>query len=132
LAELAQLLKLAGISPMAAPDDPEKLANFPPQDDADCMDVDVDSDGSLVPTEENADYDYGINPTSRKGYEYNTDPYQYQGNAQIPVRYVPAKSGDNPLPLWNEGIKQFSTYLKEVEASRLRRHKPAKRFNSKP
>src|SRR4051794_4619964 len=80
LEEIAQLLKLAGISPVSQPDVPEIAT-----DNNGAFDVDVDDEGSIsIPTDENADYDYGINPTSRKGHEYNTDPYQYQGNAQIP------------------------------------------------
>src|SRR5689334_954884 len=83
LGELARLLALAGVSDAATPADSPIEPEAPGHND--CMDVEVDSDGALVQADENADYDYGINPTSRKGYDYNTDPYQYQGNAQIPV-----------------------------------------------
>ncbi len=103
LGELAELLKLAGVS--------GKCDTVEPTGD-----VAVDS---MIPipgqTDENADHDYGINPTSRKGYVYDVDPYKYQGDAEIPTRYVPAKSADNPLV--KEG-KPFISYLKEIEASR--------------
>jgi hypothetical protein len=121
LSELAELLKLAGISGQAdtvAHDDIET-------DDNGTFDVEIDGDGSICmpQTSENAEYDYGKNPTSRKGFVYDIDPYKYQGDAELPTRMVPAKSGDNPLIRFRENAKSFAAYLQEVERPRRRKTK---------
>ena len=112
LIELSDLLHAAGVDQSHEID----------TDDNGAFDVDVDSDGAISITDENADFDYGNNPTSHKGFEYDIDPYKYQGDAELDVRYTPAKSADNPLPYIREG-KGFVTYLKEVEDKKSKKLK---------
>lgn len=96
--ELFRLLSLAGLSPSS-------IESFS-QNNNDEVVID---DEEIVP--EQADYDYGKNPTSRKGHEMPIDPYEYEGTAREPVRYVPARTSDNPL----EG-KSFFHYLDKILA----------------
>lgn len=111
LTELAKLLKLAGVSDM-----PDSSVTTPEPSGA--CEVDISSDGSIsMPTDECADYDYGNNITSRKGFVYNVDPYTYQGDASDITHPVSARSGDNPLRRVGES-KSFDQYLKEVENSK--------------
>lgn len=111
LGELAKLLKLAGVEKH------EESPEHGVETDANgAFDVEVGDDGTIcLPTDENADYDYGANPTSRKGYAYDIDPYKYQGDAEIPIRYTPARMADNPLLRFHE-TRSFASYLQEVEA----------------
>jgi hypothetical protein len=120
LGELAQLLNLAGVSKQCDTMQPEPVDDQPDMEPGDEV---IDVEGPIDmghQTDENAEYDYGANPTSRKGYVYDTDPYKYQGDGEMPTRYVPSKSGDNPLV--REG-KTFISYLKEIEASRRSRRR---------
>ncbi len=76
----------------------------------------------LAGLEENADYDYGANQTSRKGEPYDFDHFVFQGRANLPDRIV-NHYGDNPLkqPNSTEVVleKSFRDYLKETEVSEL-------------
>lgn len=97
--ELFRLLSLAGLNPSDISVDPSEV---------EVIDTPDDYEGDeIVP--EQADYDYGKNPTSRKGHELAIDPYEYEGTAKEPVNYTPARMADNPL----EG-KTFMDYLGKV------------------
>lgn len=72
--------------------------------------------------EAQAAYDYGKNPTQKNGEEYDIDAYKFLGKDDLPVRYTPARSGDNPLT-GKRGISsvsenRFANYLKKVEESK--------------
>ncbi len=131
LDELAELLRLAGIGQNQTTDveivpQIDDVDNTEPSnietDDNGAFDVEVGDDGSIsMPTDENADYDYGHNPTSRKGFIYDVDPYKYQRDGELPTRMVPARSADNPLIRFRENAKSFSTYLHEVEKPKRRK-----------
>jgi hypothetical protein len=125
-AELARNT-INGINPI------NHLGTFTESEDDESEDDEKD-DKDDKKVEEQADYDYGVNPTSRKGFKSGFNPYDYEGTADEPVRAVPAKSGDNPL----KGIrsanphiredKKLGEYLKEVE---YKKGKPFKKFTSK-
>lgn len=97
--ELLRLLSLAGFSNPVVPT--PQVIEFQPDE------VEIADSEEFVP--EQADYDYGNNPTSRKGYELELDPYEYTGTAREPVRYTPARMADNPLE-----SKSFIQYLDKV------------------
>lgn len=93
--ELMRLMTLAGLTPCAVdslsiPSDPESVE-------------------IIDELPEEADYDYGDNPTSRKGRELDIDPYDYEGTAREPVRYTPARMSDNPLE-----SRSFLSYLNNI------------------
>jgi hypothetical protein len=108
LNDLADLLKRAGIKGSSLPD-------------SSAVSLDVIPNNSEDDVEENADYDYGRNPTSRKGFVYDVDPYAYLGSAELDTRNVPARMADNPLRKVNG--KTFEDYLYDVEQRKNDRHK---------
>lgn len=71
-----------------------------------------------APVAEQAEHDYGSNPTSRKGHEYNVAPHDFQGRAGMPNRLV-NNYGDNAMD--NSDVteqaapKKLADYLREAE-----------------
>jgi hypothetical protein len=61
--------------------------------------------------EEQSEFDYGDEPTSRKGFRYDFNPYGYEGTAQMPQRITDARFGDNPLAAYD--YKSFHEYFAE-------------------
>jgi hypothetical protein len=110
LNDLADLLKRAGIKGRESQDNEIIDIGIEPEE------ISFDDE-----VEENADYDYGRNPTSRKGFVYNVDPYGYLGGAELDTRNVPARMADNPLRKVNG--KTFEDYLYDVEQRKNDRHK---------
>lgn len=104
--ELFRLLTLAGLSPDTIDVEYSEPVTISGEDGSD-VSIDDIEDEEIVP--EQADYDYGKNPTSRKGHQLSIDPYEYEGTANEPVRYTPARMADNPL----EG-KSFLSYLNNI------------------
>jgi hypothetical protein len=76
--------------------------------------VDLGGDGGGM-GESIGDHDFGDNLTSRKGEVVDIDFPSTIGKADAKVRYVPARSGDNPLAEDLESVKSFRDYLKETE-----------------
>lgn len=115
--ELYRLLSLAGLTPDATDGMEISTPVVVSSDDIiDDVDDGMDDVEEIVP--EQADYDYGKNPTSRKGHQLPIDPYEYEGTAREPVRYTPARMADNPL----EG-KTFMDYLGKVLKENNRKSK---------
>ena len=105
--DLIRLLSLAGLTPDSIDDVEYSAPEVISGSDAELDSDDEVEDEVIVP--EQADYDYGNNPTSRKGHQLPIDPYEYEGTAREPVRYTPARMSDNPL----EG-RSFMDYLSKV------------------
>lgn len=112
--ELYRLLSLAGLTPDST--DGMEISTPVVVSADDIVDDGMDDMEEIVP--EQADYDYGKNPTSRKGYQLPIDPYDYEGTADEPVRYTPTRMADNPL----EG-KTFMDYLGKVLKENNRKSK---------
>lgn len=94
LEDLARMLQLAGIKAPAGGAvvgaQPAVVDTTPSVEPAP-----VEEPVSDVIADESTDYDYGNNPTSRKGSEYDVSSDTHRKPQG--THYVPARSGDNPL-----------------------------------
>jgi hypothetical protein len=109
------------------------LGTYTESEDSD--EEDVEDDKKEV--EENADYDYGINPSSRKGFASGFNPYDYEGTADEQLRNVPARMADNPLKGIKSGNPHISEnrsliqYLQEVEDKKAKNLKKKENLKKK-
>lgn len=81
--------------------------------------IDIIPIDSMDMMPENAEFDIGINKVKPNGENGEIDAYKTIGQANLDTRYVPARSGDNPLT-GNKGIepvtevKSFKDYLNKL------------------
>lgn len=99
-----------------------------PEDDSMEIDFETDPEMEMESAEEDEDpieegeaqqlarrYDHG-NMNANIGQEpYRMDAHSFSGSAKKPVRFVPARSGDNPLVDPKKGLK---AYMEAIEAER--------------
>lgn len=97
---------------MAIIDRPEQVALIAPAIEEPCG---CDAVGVI----ETAEHDYGDNPSSRKGHEYDIEPAEFAGRAGLPNRLV-NNYGDNAMDNSDvmETKKTFADYLREAEAKK--------------
>lgn len=81
------------------------------------IDVFLSIDDPVI--DENAEFDYRTNPAKPNGEDAEIDAYKTLGQANLDTRYVPARSGDNPLT-GKKGTTpvsemKFSDYLKQIK-----------------
>ena len=79
------------------------------------IDFDVDNDSSnpmYERTEKRHDYGYPDPDLGQKDYKLNA--FDFSSGATKPVRFVPARSGDNAM-VDNSNAKSLQTYMQEVD-----------------
>lgn len=81
------------------------------------IDVFLSIDDPVI--DENAEFDYRKKPAKPNGEDAEIDAYKTLGQANLDTRYVPARSGDNPLT-GKKGTTpvsemKFSDYLKQIK-----------------
>lgn len=93
-------------------------------DDSENMEIDfeVDPDTKKVPAVAEAEkqapakrYDHGNLDANMGQQPYRMDAHNFSGSAKKPVRFVPARSGDNPLVDPKKGLK---AYMEDIETER--------------
>lgn len=79
-------------------------------------DIIISLDSPVI--DENSEFDYRTNPAKPNGEDAEIDAYKTLGQANLDTRYVPARSGDNPLT-GEKGTspiaeKTYKDYLKDI------------------
>lgn len=84
-------------------------------DDAPEMDFDISDDPMYEDDTKRNDFGY---PNPMAGQEeYELKAFDFSGSASKPVRFVPARSGDNPM-IDMSNKKSLMTYMKEIDDSK--------------